>query len=95
MQALASVPSFSRREMLRNSCAGFGYLALQGLLGLEAAQGAVIDPLAAKRSHFPARAKRVIGSVDVVMRLLLVAGTVSRVPTAIRHESHRMGGRYG
>lgn len=64
---------FSRRAMLRNSCAGFGYLALQGLMGLESAHGAVADPLAAKAPHFPARAKRVI--------FLLMKGGPSQVDT--------------
>jgi hypothetical protein len=73
MQSLPSISPFSRRDMLRSSCAGFGYLALQGVLGLEAAQGAVIDPLAAKRPHFPAKAKRVI--------FLLMKGGPSQVDT--------------
>ena len=73
MKVPPPIQPFSRREMLRSSCAGFGYLALQGVLGLEAAQGAVIDPLAAKRPHFPARAKRVI--------FLLMKGGPSQVDT--------------
>ena len=64
---------FNRRDMLRSSCAGFGYLALQGVLGLESAKGAVIDPLAAKQPHFPAKAKRVI--------FLLMKGGPSQVDT--------------
>ncbi len=53
---------FSRRLLLRRSAAGFGYLALAGLLGEEsrAAFGATNDPLAPKSPHFAARAKRVI-----------------------------------
>jgi hypothetical protein len=49
-------PLQSRRALLRQSSAGFGYLALRGLLGAET----VSNPLAAKKPHFPARAKRVI-----------------------------------
>lgn len=49
-------PLHSRRALLRQSSAGFGYLALRGLLGAET----VSNPLAAKKPHFPARAKRVI-----------------------------------
>ncbi len=49
-------PLHSRRALLRQSSAGFGYLALRGLLGAET----VSNPLAAKQPHFPARAKRVI-----------------------------------
>ena len=42
--------------MLQQASAGFGYLALRGVLGAEAA----VNPLAARKPHFPARAKRVI-----------------------------------
>ena len=42
--------------MLQQASAGFGYLALAGMLGAEAA----VNPLAARKPHFPARAKRVI-----------------------------------
>ena len=53
----------SRRELLRVSSAGFGGLALAGLLGGEAqasTSGMPSNPLAAKPPQFPARAKRVI-----------------------------------
>jgi len=52
----------SRRAMLQQCCAGFGSLALAGLLSSleEAAEGAAINPLAARPPMFPARAKRVI-----------------------------------
>jgi hypothetical protein len=53
------MPLSSRRRVLQNTAAGFGMLALQGLLGAEAQAAAVANPLAAKRPHFPARAKRV------------------------------------
>src|SRR6516225_7405314 len=48
----------TRRDMLRASGAGFGYLALRGLL----AEAAAYDqgPLGARPGHHPARAKRVI-----------------------------------
>ena len=57
---------FSRRDMLRMSSAGFGSLALAGLLGEEARAAAKVapsqatDPLAPKAPHFEPRAKRVI-----------------------------------
>src|SRR5687767_15050614 len=63
---------FSRRQMLMQAGAGFGYLALQGMLGQQAlaaatasASGAVkpgasLSPLAAKTPHFAPKAKRVI-----------------------------------
>jgi hypothetical protein len=54
--------NLSRRDLLKVSSAGFGSLALAGLLGQEQAKAAVAssDPLAVKPPHFPARAKRVI-----------------------------------
>ncbi len=55
----------SRREALRTSALGFGYLALAALLaedgaGNPAAAAEASNPLAARNPHFPARAKRVI-----------------------------------
>src|SRR6476619_3905486 len=55
--------TLSRRELLRVSSAGFGSLAVAGLLGeqqLRAAPVAGANPLAVKEPHFPARAKLVI-----------------------------------
>jgi len=49
--------NFYRRQLLQSSASGFGWLALQGLLGAETS---VANPLLAKQPHFPARAKRVI-----------------------------------
>ncbi|MBE7495992.1 MAG: DUF1501 domain-containing protein [Verrucomicrobiaceae bacterium] len=62
----------SRRDMLRNSCAGFGMLALQGLLASEA-NAAAVNPLAPKKPHFAPRAKRII--------FLLMKGGPSQVDT--------------
>ncbi|HYF36960.1 MAG TPA: DUF1501 domain-containing protein, partial [Prosthecobacter sp.] len=50
----------SRRALLQNTAAGFGFLSLQALLGQEQLQAAASNPLAAKPPHFPARAKRVV-----------------------------------
>jgi hypothetical protein len=51
----------SRRQLLQNTSGGFGYLALSAMLAQqEAAQAAVVNPLLAKKTHFPPRAKRVI-----------------------------------
>lgn len=57
--SIPPISSFSRRSILRSSSAGFGYLALQGLLGEQAARAAD-NPLASKPPHFPAKAKRII-----------------------------------
>ncbi|MGV3771359.1 MAG: DUF1501 domain-containing protein, partial [Verrucomicrobiales bacterium] len=55
-------PRLSRREMLRCSASGFGYLALSALLGAEARAETVppLNLLAPKAPHYAARAKRVI-----------------------------------
>ncbi|HEX8915562.1 MAG TPA: DUF1501 domain-containing protein [Humisphaera sp.] len=63
------LPQFSRRAALKSAGAGFGYLALRGLLGQTAAEAAAATtggaakpagPLAPKAAHFPAKAKRII-----------------------------------
>ena len=57
-----SRPPISRRELLRTAGAGFGSLALAGLLGQES-RASIPDPknpLAPRPGHFPAKAKRVI-----------------------------------
>jgi hypothetical protein len=52
----------SRRQMLRQSAVGFGYLALSALLAEEATAGKApsADPLTPKPPHFPPRARRII-----------------------------------
>ncbi|MGA2871922.1 MAG: DUF1501 domain-containing protein, partial [Verrucomicrobiota bacterium] len=55
----------SRRTVLRSAGAGFGYLALAGLLGsaatkLLAETPAALNPLAPKKPNFKAKAKRII-----------------------------------
>lgn len=50
----------SRREMLQRVGTGMGTLGLASLLGNQATQAAISNPLAAKPAHFPARAKHVI-----------------------------------
>ena len=60
--------AMSRRQALQTSSAGFGYLALAGLLGQDAARNRVVAnerpdalrPLAPKTPHFKVRAKRII-----------------------------------
>jgi hypothetical protein len=47
----------SRRAALKSTVAGFGYLAFAGLSTMAAEKN---NPLAPKRKHFPAKAKRVI-----------------------------------
>ncbi|MGL4460546.1 MAG: DUF1501 domain-containing protein, partial [Planctomycetia bacterium] len=52
----------SRRALLKGAGAGFGMVGLAALLHREQAAGATADlnPLAPKKPHFPAKAKRVI-----------------------------------
>ena len=53
---------FSRRQILQNVSAGFGYLAFAGMSSMASAseETAASNPLAPKAPHFAARAKRVI-----------------------------------
>jgi len=50
-------PIISRRHLFRSAGAGFGMLALRGILSSQALRE---DPLAVKASHFAPRAKRVV-----------------------------------
>jgi hypothetical protein len=54
----------TRRGLLKSAGAGFGYLALAGLLGVNNAMGADLtgaaNPLAPKQPHFKPRAKKII-----------------------------------
>lgn len=56
---MSSFTDPSRRDVLRGAANGFGALALQWLLARDARADAP-NPLAAKKPHFPARAKSVI-----------------------------------
>src|SRR5688500_5613719 len=57
---------FSRRQALQSAGAGFGYLALQALLGNSTRRAKAADaklanqPLAPKPPHFPTKAMRLI-----------------------------------
>lgn len=52
---------FSRRQMLQTTSAGFGMVALAGLIGQQRlAAGESVNPLAPKEPQIPARAKRLI-----------------------------------
>jgi len=69
----------SRRGLLKNAGAGFGYLALAGMLASRHRAAAATDsgsapaPLAPKPSHFPAKAKRII--------FLFMQGATSQMDT--------------
>jgi hypothetical protein len=76
-----SAGSVSRRQALKNAGAGFGYLALAGLLGEHAAragagsgkEATASGPLVPKRPHAPAKAKRII--------FLFMNGAISQMDT--------------
>ena len=81
--------NISRRNMLQSASAGFGWLAMQGLL--DQAKAAE-NPLALREPHFAPRAKRVI--------FLFMRGGVSQVDSfdhrpelSKRHEEDLGGGR--
>ena len=68
----------SRRQALKTAGAGFGYLALAGLLGQDAAPGRAADRRRPARwrpkpPHFPAKAKRII--------FLFMQGAISQMDT--------------
>jgi hypothetical protein len=81
----------SRRQVLRSAGAGFGYLALAGMLGQSAARAAekkVKAPLAPKRPHLKPRAKRII--------FLFMQGAISQVDTfEYKPRLQRDGGKPG
>ncbi|HYI92219.1 MAG TPA: DUF1501 domain-containing protein [Bryobacteraceae bacterium] len=84
--------TYSRRALLRSAGAGFGHLALAGLLGESAAKGAGISPLpkplAPKDPHFAPKAKRVI--------FLFMEGAISGVDTfEHKPELQKNGGKSG
>jgi Protein of unknown function (DUF1501) len=83
----------SRRNLLRSAGAGFGHLALAGLLGSVAKKAAAQElntnnPLAPKRPPLPVKAKRVI--------FLFMEGAISSVDTfEYKPELEKRGGKSG
>lgn len=79
----------TRRQLLKTAGAGFGYLALAGLLGQNAARASgAPGPLAPRPAHFRPRAKRII--------FLFMEGAMSQMDT-FEHKAQlqRDGGRVG
>jgi hypothetical protein len=83
----------SRRTLLRAAGAGFGHLALAGLIGSNTARASAADPggrspLAPKRPVLPARAKRII--------FLFMEGAMSSVDTfEYKPELTKNDGKFG
>ncbi len=63
----------SRRHLLKTAGAGFGYLALAGLLGHTAPRASADGPLTPRTPHFRARARRII--------FLFMEGAMSQMDT--------------
>ncbi|MDB5310743.1 MAG: hypothetical protein JWO38_4945 [Gemmataceae bacterium] len=84
---------FSRRQALKSAGAGFGYLALAGLLGETAQRSSAADkaapkPLAPKEPHFRPRAKRII--------FVFMQGAISQVDTfEYKAQLQKEGGKPG
>jgi len=84
---------FSRRSILQSASAGFGYLALAGLLGgnppkIHADGNVKPNPLAPKSPHFPAKAKRII--------FLFMQGAISQMDTwEYKSKLQEDGGKVG
>lgn len=70
---LHSRPTRTRREFVKDACAGFGGLALASILHDEQLRAAGSSPLAPKPVHFPAKARSVI--------FLFMAGGPSHLET--------------
>src|SRR5262245_50837417 len=62
----------SRRQLLKSGSAGFGYLALAGMLGAQERRTA-LGPLAPREPHFNVKAKRII--------FLFMEGAMSQMDT--------------
>src|SRR5438045_179743 len=81
----------SRRDTLKAAGTGFGFLALAGMLGLHGQRAAAKEearPLAPKKPHFPAKAKRII--------FLYMQGCVSQMDTfEYKPQLQKDGGKPG
>jgi hypothetical protein len=84
----------TRRQILKSAGAGFGYLALAGLLGQNAPRAAASDrpatpgPLTPREPHFRARARRII--------FLFMEGAMSQMDTfEYKAQLQRNGGGVG
>jgi hypothetical protein len=78
----------SRRQALKTAGAGFGYVALAGLLGRQSARAEAPKPLAAKAPHFAPKAKKII--------FLFMQGAMSPVDTfEYKPELQKNGGKAG
>ena len=78
----------SRRQVLKTASAGFGYLALAGMLGQNAARAAAPKHVAPRPPHFPVKAKRII--------FLFMEGASSQMDTwEYKPQLQKNGGKVG
>lgn len=89
LHGLQSSLTLSRRHLLKSTSAGFGLVALAGMLGEQArATAPTPKPLAAKSPHFPAKAKRII--------FVFMQGAISQVDTfEYKPQLQKDGGKPG
>jgi hypothetical protein len=85
-------PFLSRRQLLKSASAGFGMVALAGLLGEQAGAqektNAAPKPLAPKAPHFKAKAKRII--------FMFLQGSISQMDTfEYKPQLQKDGGKPG
>ena len=81
-------PIYSRRQALKSTSAGFGYVALAGLLGQRSNAADAPKPLAPKPPHFEPKAKRVI--------FVFLQGAISQMDTfEYKPQLQRDGGKPG
>ena len=81
-------PPLSRRQVLKSASAGFGYVALAGLLGQQQTKASAPGPLMPREPHFPVRAKRII--------FVFMEGAMSQLDTfeykaRLQHNDARVG----
>ncbi len=88
MLSNSAIP-LSRRQALKSAGAGFGYLALAGMLGQNAPRATAAEkPLAPKFAHFAAKAKRII--------FVFMQGAMSQLDTfEYKPQLQKNGGKGG
>ncbi len=78
-------PALTRRQILQSAGAGFGHLALAGLLG-QSARASAPGPLAPREPHFPVKAKKII--------FMFMQGCISQMDTwEYKPQLQRDGGK--
>lgn len=88
MSHVSLASPLSRREALKTAGAGFGLIALAGLLGDQAKAARATHPLAARQPHFPPKAKRII--------FVFMQGAISQMDTfEYKPQLQKAGGKSG